>query len=87
MPEMHLRQLGFTCSGCESFTKNKGRTKKFNDTFIKANKIKLCFNMIWLMEILNIYLEERLRKKYFVINHLILLKIKNMMDINVELLQ
>ena len=23
MHEMHLRQLGFTCSGCEPFTKNK----------------------------------------------------------------
>ena len=25
MPEMHLRQPGFTCSACESFTKNKER--------------------------------------------------------------
>ena len=28
MPEMHLRQLGFTCSGCRPFTKNKERIKK-----------------------------------------------------------
>ena len=28
MPEMHLRQLGFTCSACEPFTRNK-ETKKF----------------------------------------------------------
>ena len=25
MPEMHLRQPGFTCSACEPFTKNKER--------------------------------------------------------------
>ena len=28
MPEMHLRQLGFTYSTCGLFTKNKGRIKK-----------------------------------------------------------
>ena len=27
MPEMHLRQLGFTCSACEPFTKNKRKVK------------------------------------------------------------
>ena len=29
MPEMHLRQPGFTYSTCESFTKNKERIQKF----------------------------------------------------------
>ena len=28
MPEMHLRQLGFTYSSCRPFTKNKERIKK-----------------------------------------------------------
>ena len=28
MPEMHLRQPGFTYSACRSFTKNKERIKK-----------------------------------------------------------
>ena len=28
MPEMHLRQLGFTYSGGRPFTKNKERIKK-----------------------------------------------------------
>ena len=28
MPEMHLRQHGFTYSACGSFTKNKQRIKK-----------------------------------------------------------
>ena len=29
MPEMHLKQPGFTCSACLQFTKNKERMKKF----------------------------------------------------------
>ena len=28
MPEMHLKQLGFTYSACGPYTKNKERTKK-----------------------------------------------------------
>ena len=39
------------------------------------------------MEILKICLEEQLLTKYYVINHLILLKIQNMMDINMNLPQ
>ena len=29
MPEMHLKQTGFTCSACGQITKNKKRTQKF----------------------------------------------------------
>ena len=29
MPEMHLKQPGFTYSACSPFTKNKERIKKF----------------------------------------------------------
>ena len=32
MPEMHLRQPGFTYSACQSFTKYKERIIKFNET-------------------------------------------------------
>ena len=39
------------------------------------------------MEILKIELDEQLLIKYYMIKHLILLKIQNMMDINVDLLQ
>ena len=39
------------------------------------------------MEILKIYLKEQLLIKYYVIKHLILLKIQNMMDIKEVLLQ
>ena len=32
MPEMHLRQPGFTYSACSQFTKNKEKTKKIIET-------------------------------------------------------
>ena len=32
MPEMHLRQPGFTYSACRPFTKNKGGIKNFKET-------------------------------------------------------
>ena len=32
MPEMHLKQPGFTDIACVSFTKNKERVEKFMDT-------------------------------------------------------
>ena len=54
MPEMHLRQPGFTYSACGSFTKNKERIEKCmktenTDVFIEMNLVKLAFSMIWLM--------------------------------------
>ena len=32
MPEMHLKQPGFTYSACGTFTKNKKRIQKFKET-------------------------------------------------------
>ena len=32
MPEMHLKQAGFTYSACGPFTKNKERIQKYNET-------------------------------------------------------
>ena len=54
MPEMHLKQPGFTQSACGPFTKNKERIEKFmqtgNTDFItKMNLIKLVSSMIWFM--------------------------------------
>ena len=54
MPEMHLKQPGFTYSACGPFTKNKERIEKFMQMkiqilFTETNSIKLVFNMIWLM--------------------------------------
>ena len=48
MPEMHLRQPGFTYSACDPFTKNKERVQKFmqtgNTDFIYKNGLgKACF--------------------------------------------
>ena len=48
MPEMHLKQLGFTYSACGPFTKNKERIKKFmqtgNTDFIYKKELhKACF--------------------------------------------
>ena len=59
MPEIHLKQLGFTYSACGPFTKTKKEFKnlkkqEIQTTFTKMNLIKLVFNMIWLMEILKI---------------------------------
>ena len=43
MPEMHLRQPGFTYSACGSFTKNNERIQKFKETgdtnYIHKNKL------------------------------------------------
>ena len=59
MPEMHLKQPGFTYSACGTFTKNKERLKNLKKQeiqaiFTKINLIRLVFNMIWRMEILKI---------------------------------
>ena len=48
MPEMHLRQPGFTCSACGPFTKNEERIQKFKQTgdsrYIYKNELdKVCF--------------------------------------------
>ena len=48
MPEMHLKQPGFTYSACGPFTKNKERIQKFKETgdtnYIYKNEIdKACF--------------------------------------------
>ena len=48
MPEMYLKQLGFTNSACGPFTKNKQRIQKFMQTgdtgYIYKNKLdKACF--------------------------------------------
>ena len=48
MPEMHLKQRGFTYSACGSFTRNKGRIEKFmqtrNTDFIYKNELdQACF--------------------------------------------
>ena len=48
MPELHLKQPGFTYSACGSFIRNKERIEKFmqtgNSNFIYRNELdKACF--------------------------------------------
>ena len=55
MPEIHLKQPGFTYSACGPFTKNKEfknlKKQEIQVIFTKMNLIKHAFNTIWLMEI------------------------------------
>ena len=51
MPEMHLKQPGFTYSVCGPFTKNKERIKNFmqsrNTNFIYKNELdRACFRSV-----------------------------------------
>ena len=91
IPEMHLRQPGFTYNASGSFTKNKeynnSDKQEIQDIFIETNYIRLALWLwIWLMEILRICPEEQLLVKYYVMKHLILLKIRNKTDIKEVLL-
>ena len=48
MPEIHLKQLGFTYSACGPFTKNKRKNKKIKETgdtryFYQNELDKACF--------------------------------------------
>ena len=58
MPEIHLRQLGFTIVLVDRLQKTKKyknlKKQDIYDPFIKTNLIKLVFNMTWFMEILKI---------------------------------
>ena len=58
LPEMHLKQPGFTYSASGTFTKNKEfknlEKQEIQAVFTKMNLIKHVFNMIWLMVILKI---------------------------------
>ena len=54
MPEIHLKQPGFTYIACGPFTKTKKEFKKLKKQelqaiFTKMNLIRLVFNIIWLM--------------------------------------
>ena len=53
MPEIHLKQLGFTYSACGPFIKNKELKnlcrQEIQTLFTEMNLIKLALNMSWLM--------------------------------------
>ena len=60
IPEMHLKQPGFTYNAYKTTHKKQKKNSKIlkkqeiQDIFTKMNLTKLIFNMIWLMEILTI---------------------------------
>ena len=60
MPEMHLRQPGFTYPACGPYKKKTNKESKnlknqeINDIFTNMNWLKLITIMTWLMEILKI---------------------------------
>ena len=89
MPDMHLKQLGLTCSVSGPFTKNKERIQKFKETgdvsYIYKNELdKACFQHG------TAYgdFKDLARRTAFdkEIKHLILLKILNMTDTKEDLL-
>ena len=64
VPEMRLNQPSFTYKACSPFTKNKESIQKFmqtgNTNYIFRNDVeKACFDMVWLMIIINIWLGEK----------------------------
>ena len=59
MPEMHLRQSGFTYTACGPLTKKQKEYKnlkkeEIHSIFIKMNYIKLVFKMALPMEVFKI---------------------------------
>ena len=75
---------GFTYSACRPLPKNKERIQNLKKQEAQYANIKTSY-MEWLMDILQVYSEKQILIKYYVINHLILLKIQNMMDIKESL--
>ena len=79
MSQVHLWQSRFTYSACWPFTKYKERLQKFKETGHSGctyqNELdKACSQHdIWLMEILNIYLEEQILTNYYLTKHLVLM--------------
>ena len=88
IPEMHLKQPGFIKKKLLKTKKEfkNLKRKETQDIPTQISYTKLVFNMIWLMETLNIYQEQHLQIKYYRIKHLILLKIQNTIDIKEVLL-
>ena len=62
MPEMHLRQPGFTYSVSGLLKTNGERIEKI--LFIKMSLIKLDFNIIWLMVNRKTYQKELSQTKF-----------------------
>ena len=91
IPEMHLKQPGFSYNACGPFTKNKERIQKFKETgdtsYIYKNKLdKACFQHDMAYGNFKDLSRRTALIKFSEIKHLILLKVLNMMDIKEDLL-
>ena len=91
MPEMHLKQPGFTYSACGPFTKNKERIQKFKETedtnYIYKNELdKACFQHGMAYGHFKDLARRTASHKVLEIKLLKLLKTLNMMDIKEDLL-
>ena len=80
MPEMSLRQFGFTYSACGPFTKNKERIQKFieagDSQYIYQNELdKACFQHDMAYEDFKDLNRRTISEKTFMIKQLIFLKI------------
>ena len=89
MPEMHMRQSGFTYSAFGPLIKNK-TIQKFKATgdsrYIYMIELdKACFKHDMARKISKIYQEEWLLAKYYIARHSKLLVVHSMIDINVDL--
>ena len=95
MHKMHLGQSGFNYSATGPFTKNKDRIQKFKETgdsrYIYQNELeKVCFQHEMTYGDFKALPTRTISDKLLhnkVFNILILLKIQNMIDVSVELLQ
>ena len=91
MPEMYLKQPGFTYSAYGPFTKNKERIQKIKETgdtkYIYRNELdKTCFQHDMDYGDLKDLARRIVSDNVLRVKHLILLKIHNMMDIKEVLL-
>ena len=92
VPEMHLRQPGFTYSACGPFTKNKQRIQKFKETgdsrYIYQNELdKACFQHDMTYGDFKDLIGRAASITNCSMKRLILLKIQSMIDIKEVLLQ
>ena len=86
MPEIHLKQPGFTYGACVSFTKNKWRIQKFKETvdsrYINKNQLDKAF---FQHDMVDGHFKDLAKRtasaKFHEIKHLQLLEILNMIDI------
>ena len=91
MLEMHLRQPGFTYSASGPFPKNKERIKQFKEKgdsrYIYQNALdKACFQHMTYGDFTDLT-RRTAADKVLCDKALLLLKIQNMTDINMDLLQ